>query len=82
MGTPDSVKIRRMKFEIEIESPSSRQRRARSASTSVGDSPSKLSSGKTSRREFPLFYLSLCADIQDIYLPLLLLDDESRPHLL
>lgn len=53
MGTPDSVKIRRMKFEIEIESPSSRQRRARSASTSVGDSPSKLSSGKTSRREYP-----------------------------
>jgi hypothetical protein len=50
MGTPDSVKIRRMKFEIEIESPSSRQRRARSASTSVGDSPSKSSTGKTSRR--------------------------------
>jgi hypothetical protein len=51
MGTPESVKIRRMKFEIEIESPSSRQRRARSASTSVGDSPSKIGSPKHSRRK-------------------------------
>lgn len=48
LGTPESVKIRRMKFEIEIESPE--KRRARSASTSV-ESPRKLGASSNSRSE-------------------------------
>jgi hypothetical protein len=58
MGTPESVKIRRMKFEIEIESPG--KRRARSASTSVGDSPSKLGASGASRRKSLKVHIRLC----------------------
>lgn len=69
MGTPESVKIRRMKFEIEIESPG--KRRARSASTSVGDSPSKLGASGASRRKHihPNPARTTMTDRQDTYRP-------------
>lgn len=73
MGTPESVKIRRMKFEIEVESPG--KRRGRSASTSVGmESPSKLGTGSVSSRSEPSASLSGLRDQRNT-------DTDSTEHL-